>query len=200
MSKDIKIDFNALRGKRKDGYLTGKMLIAMPQVVDKRYRRSVIVLYEHNENGAKGFSVNRKTEKVTFAELTNQLKINCQNPPEPSMYQGGNVDNMRGFVLHSADRPYRTSLTVAEGLLMTSSIDPLSEIANRLGPKQRMVLLGQMVWAAGELERELAENQWLIMDHDIALIFEDQERGKWLNAMRKMGLDPAMLSVTTGES
>ncbi|MFK7866253.1 MAG: YqgE/AlgH family protein [Alphaproteobacteria bacterium] len=200
MSKDIKIDLQALRGLRDGGYITGKMLIAMPHIEDARYKRSVILLYEHNKEGAKGFLLNRTTDRVSFLELARQLSIVCQNPPEPQLYHGGPIENMRGFVLHSADRQYRSSLKIADGIMMTSSIEPLNEIANRIGPSSRMILLGHSVWAKDELERELAENFWLVMECDLGICFQEDVHTKWLESMKKLKLNPAAISSMMGQS
>ena len=200
MTKDIKIDLNQARGKRDGGYLTGQAIVAMPQIEDARFRRTVFVIYEHNEEGAKGFCLTRLNDKVTFLELARQLHINCQNPPEPLMHQGGPIDSMRGFVLHSADRKYRTSLQITNQLYLTSSIEPLNEIANHIGPKQRILLLGHMVWGAGELEREIEQSLWLHMECDADIVFMENVQAKWQAAMRHLNVNPAQLSLISGES
>lgn len=198
-NSQIRIDTKAALGRRDGGFLTGKLLVAMPSLQEERYRHKVLVIYEHNPDGAKGFILNQLNEKVNFVELTRQLNIICKNPPEPPMYSGGPIENMRGFVLHSADRSYRTSMKIAPNLLLTSNIDPLNEIANRIGPRERMVLLGHNVWGAGELEREITDNHWLVMECESSIIFMPNVEGKWSAAMQKMGINPGALSLVVGE-
>lgn len=186
MSGDkVTVDLGALQSKRQSSFFNGRMLASTPQNLDSRYHHTLIVLYEHNDQGAKGFIVNRTTDRVTYPELAQQLSIDCKDPPTPPIFQAGNQESSRGFVLHSEDRRYRGSQQIGPGLLFTGTIDPLNEIANRAGPQQRLVMLGHTVWAAGALEKEVAEDNWFVMPLDLSLIFLADNLNKWQQAVQK---------------
>ena len=62
-----------------DGYLDGKLLIAMPSMTDPRFHKAVIYMCAHSEDGAMGIVVNQRAPHITFAKLLDQLDI---APPE----------------------------------------------------------------------------------------------------------------------
>ncbi len=86
------------------GYLTGHLLIAMPQMQDPRFSRSVVYMCAHTEDGAMGLVVNKLVENVTFPDLLEQLNIETGTvEQEIRNHFGGPVETGRGFVLHSAE-------------------------------------------------------------------------------------------------
>src|SRR5208283_1459803 len=97
---------------RSEGAMTslaGQLLVAMPQMQDPRFARSVVYLCAHSEEaGAMGLVVNKTIDALTIDELYAHLKIepvrqvSIPNRPQP-VHFGGPVDTGRGFVLHSAD-------------------------------------------------------------------------------------------------
>ena len=92
---------------RKDentGYLTGQLLIAMPQLQDTRFERSVIYMCVHNEDGAMGLMVNRLSEDLTFPDLLEQVGVDLKSETvSMPIHIGGPVDTGMGFVLHTSD-------------------------------------------------------------------------------------------------
>src|SRR5437762_35668 len=98
------------RKARRDGYLEGQLLIAMPIMTDKRFARSVIYMCAHSAEGAMGLIINQRAPHISFRELLKQLSIasdkgdDIQVDPVPmEVHVGGPVETGRGFVLHSSD-------------------------------------------------------------------------------------------------
>ncbi len=88
----------------RDGYTTGQWLVAMPQMGDPRFTRSVIYVCAHTADGAMGLVINRHIDSVSFPDLLKQLKIETESPrADIRVMFGGPVETERGFVLHSAD-------------------------------------------------------------------------------------------------
>jgi putative transcriptional regulator len=123
------------------------------------------------------------------------------NAESMKVLQGGPVDTGRGFVLHSSDFYIKdATLKIAEGICLTATIDILKAIAKGVGPKHAILALGYAGWAPGQLENEIQENGWLHCDADPDLIFGDDIEDKYSRALRKIGIDPGMLSNEAGHA
>lgn len=187
--------------QRIDGYLAGQVLIAMPQMQDPRFARSVVYLCAHSAEGAMGIMINRLFDGLSFPELLDQLDI----PSTPQCDQirvhfGGPVEGGRGFVLHSDDYMHDTSMLVAEGIALTATVDVLKAIALGMGPRKCLLALGYAGWSAGQLDAEILENSWLNVPADEALLFGHDLDHKWEVALHKLGIDFATLSVAAGHA
>ena len=114
--------------------------------------------------------------------------------------KGGPVDTGRGFVLHSSDFYIENAtLRIDDGICLTATVDILKAIAKGSGPKHAILALGYAGWAPGQLENEIQGNGWLHCDADQDLIFGDVEE-KYARALRKIGIDPGMLSNDAGHA
>ena len=193
----------------KHGYLDGQLLIAMPVMEDPRFERSVIYLCAHSAEGAMGIMVNRPAGSIDFPELLVQLKIITE--PEQiklsehaetlQVLQGGPVEPGRGFVLHSSDFYIENAtLLIDDKICLTATIDILKAIANGAGPKHAVLALGYAGWRPGQLEAEIQDNGWLHCDADPELVFGDDVEEKYSRALRKIGIDPGMLSNAAGHA
>lgn len=189
---------------RKDedtGYLTGQLLIAMPQLQDTRFERSVIYLCVHNEDGAMGLVVNHLSEDLTFPELLEQVGVELK-PETVSMpiHIGGPVETGMGFVLHTNDYEQANTIKVNDFISLTHTVEILKDIADGQGPRQAMLALGYAGWGAGQLDDEFQENSWLSVPADEALIFEGSQRDKWQRSIAKLGVDVSLLSGEAGHA
>jgi putative transcriptional regulator len=196
-------------GDSKRGYLDGQLLIAMPVMGDPRFERSVIYLCAHSSEGAMGIMVNRPAGSIDFPELLMQLNIINksdhiklpENAESMKVLSGGPVDTGRGFVLHSSDFYIaKATLKIADGICLTATVDILKAIARGEGPKHAILALGYAGWAPGQLENEIQENGWLHCDADVELVFGDELDDKYSRALRKIGIDPGMLSNEAGHA
>ncbi|MBR0967462.1 YqgE/AlgH family protein [Bradyrhizobium diazoefficiens] len=190
-------------------YLDGRLLIAMPVMGDERFERSVIFLCAHSAEGAMGIIVNHPAGSIDFPELLEQLGIVKkgehiklpENAESMKVLRGGPVDTGRGFVLHSSDFYIENAtLRIDDGVCLTATVDILRAIANGSGPKHAILALGYAGWAPGQLETEIQGNGWLHCDADADLIFGDDVDEKYGRALRKIGIDPGMLSNEAGHA
>jgi putative transcriptional regulator len=191
------------------GYLDGQLLVAMPVMGDSRFERSVIYLCAHSAEGAMGIMVNRPAGSIDFPQLLMQLNIIDKNDqislPDSAetmkVLSGGPVDTGRGFVLHSSDYFIaNATLKINDGVCLTTTIDILKAIAKGAGPKHAILALGYAGWRAGQLEEEIQDNGWLHCDADPELIFGEKVEDKYDLALRKIGIDPGMLSNAAGHA
>jgi putative transcriptional regulator len=191
------------------GYLDGQLLIAMPVMGDPRFERSVIYLCAHSSEGAMGIMVNRPAGSIDFPDLLVQLNIIKkaeqiklpEHAESMKVLRGGPVETGRGFVLHSSDFYIENAtLRIDSGICLTATVDILKAIAKGAGPKHAILALGYAGWAPGQLENEIQENGWLHCDADPDLIFGDDVEEKYQRALRKIGIDPGMLSNAAGHA
>jgi putative transcriptional regulator len=193
----------------KEGYLDGQVLVAMPTMQDERFSRSVIYLCAHSSEGAMGIIVNQPAQNIRFSDLLVQLDVIPgeglielpQQREAVRVLKGGPVETQRGFVLHSADYFIKDStLPINGGICLTATLDILKAIANGSGPQSAVLALGYAGWAPGQLESEIQANGWLNCEADSSLIFGTAAEQKYELALKKIGIDPAMLSSTAGHA
>ncbi len=186
-------------------FLAGKVLLAMPGIGDPRFHRAVILVCAHDENGAMGLVVNHLLPGIDLADVLNQLGVRPDHEDAPPISNlpvmgGGPVENGRGFILHSRDFQIPDTVVVTDTLAVTGTLDGLRAVASGAGPKQMALMLGYAGWQAGQLEQEIQENAWLVTDPDPDMIFSDHNDDKWEGSIRALGIDPAMLSTSSGRA
>lgn len=183
------------------GYMAGQMLIAMPQMRDARFSRTVVYLCAHTKEGAMGLVINRMFNGLSFPDLLEQLNIEPTPLCDPiKIHFGGPVEAGRGFVLHSTDYVQETTLVVNEEVGLTATIDVLKAIANGEGPNRSLLALGYAGWGAGQLDNEIRDNAWLSVPSDDELLFGTDLDHKWEKAIAKIGVDFSMLSGEAGHA
>ena len=204
------MSLDKIRSRRKRrGYLEGQVLVAMPGMTDQRFARSVIYLCAHSREGAMGLIINQRAKRVKFADLLVQLEVIDEQEairlPQRAggmqVLKGGPVETQRGFVLHSSDYHVEdTTMPIDATVSLTATVDILRAIAKDAGPYQAVLALGYAGWAAGQLEKEIQQNGWLSCEADADLVFGADLESKYGRAMRKIGIDPAMLVNDAGHA
>ncbi|HWQ37253.1 MAG TPA: YqgE/AlgH family protein [Burkholderiales bacterium] len=183
--------------------LTNHFLIAMPNMVDPYFAKSLTFICEHNEQGALGLVVNRPTE-MTLGTLFEQVEIPLTNAELARLpvYFGGPVQVDRGFVLHRPVGGWQSTLPVNGEIGLTTSRDILQALSQGEGPTLGNILvsLGYAGWAPGQLEQELKQNAWLTVKADPSVIFDVTPGERLEAAMNLLGIDPASLSEEAGHA
>lgn len=190
-------------------YLDGQLLVAMPNMADERFARSVIYLCAHSEEGAMGIVVNQPARMRSFPELLVQLQVIApddrimlpRDAQEIQVLSGGPVQTDRGFVLHSPDFFIDNStLPIDDGVSLTATIDILRAIAAGNGPDHALLALGYAGWDAGQLEEEIQHNGWLTCPANPDLLFDPDHSSKYTRALRSIGIDLSRLSHSAGHA
>ena len=182
--------------------LTGQLLVAMPQMMDPRFARSVVYLCAHSEEeGAMGLVVNKLLSSLTMEELYTHLKVEAGAPGRAQpVHFGGPVEPGRGFVLHSADYREDATLMIGEEFGVTATLDILRAIGKGDGPRRSLLALGYAGWAPGQLNAEIQANGWLSVAADSDLVFAEDADAKWQRALAKLGVDLTLLSTEAGHA
>ena len=179
--------------------LTGKLLIAMPNMTDPRFEHAVILMCSHDSDHAMGGIVNKPLDDVRLSELLDQLEIDqADGFADQPVYFGGPVQTDRGLVLHSLDFRIGATLEIAEGVGLTASRDILAAIAGGDSrpkrPERFFLAIGHAGWGAGQLDQEIAMNAWLHSEANADIVFAMNEDEAWRGAMKSLGVTAAMFS------
>jgi len=181
----------------------GKLLLATPNMGDPRFRFAVIYIVSHDSKGAMGIIINKKKSNLHISDLLNQIGIEGDvQVADAPVLNGGPVDIDRGFVLHSADYfAPDTSMKISDTLSLTTTKDVLEALVSAdEAPKRAMLAIGYAGWGAGQLENEIMDNAWLLLEGDEDLIFSDKLESKWTMALHDIGIDPSALSSNGGQA
>ena len=184
-----------------DSSLAGQLLVAMPQMADPRFARSVVYLCAHSADGAMGLVVTRLIDSLTFQNLLEQIGVEQTSAADDMpIHFGGPVESSRGFVLHTADYVQDSTLVIEDDSALTATMDVLKAIARGEGPQRRVLALGYAGWGAGQLDAEIQANGWLLVPADLDLVFDGDNDSKWERAMAKIGIDLSLLSSEAGHA
>lgn len=180
-------------------FLTGKCLIAAPDMKDERFANALVYICSHDRQGAMGFVVNKKLQDFSFSDLAIKLPLNPNiNLDGLFLYQGGPVEKIRGFVLHSSEYYKPGTLKIDSNVAVSSSVDVLTDIAYGVGPKNNLIALGYSAWEPSQLEHELKFNHWLVTSASKDLLFNTPDELKWERAMDETGIDFSRFINVTG--
>ena len=168
--------------------LAGQFLVASPKMPDPRFAHTVVYMVSHDENGAMGLVVNRSYGRGPLKSLLQGFGVEKTKAEETVvLHYGGPVEQVRGFVLHSADYRGPSTQVVADDVALSTGFDILKALAAGGGPRRRLFLLGYAGWGPSQLEGEIARNDWLTAPADERLIFSDDAEKIWQEALKRAG-------------
>jgi len=180
---------------------TGHFLIAMPNMTDPHFARTLTFVCEHNDDGALGIVVNKPID-MTLSTLFEQIDVNIgeSDLSDTHVHFGGPVQVDRGFVLHRPLGNWQSTLAISDDIGLTTSKDVLEAVGRGEGPRDVFVSLGYAGWSAGQLEQEIAQNAWLIVEADPDVVFETPAEARLPAAMKLLGIDFSRLSEDVGHA
>jgi putative transcriptional regulator len=169
--------------------ISGRFLVASPRMADPNFSRTVIYMVAHDGDGAFGLVINRALGDAALAALLAAFGIEtAAGRGDIRLHLGGPVQLERGFVLHSRDWDGDATVVLGPTLALSTGRDALEAIASGRGPARHLVLLGYAGWAAGQLDAEIARDDWLIAPADDAFIFAADPADIWDEVMKKAGM------------
>ena len=181
------------------------LLLAMPQVLDPFFHRSVVLLLHHTDEGSFGFIVNRPTE-LPLEEILGAMDIPWKGFDDALAFFGGPVQSQMGTVMFSHSVGEQLDLESLEGLtevgpgiLISQQSDDLGRLAAK-PPLCFRLFLGYAGWGAGQLEQELSANAWLTVPYEADIIFDTPIEKRWQSAATKIGVDLHLISNQSGHA
>jgi putative transcriptional regulator len=181
--------------------LRDHFLLAMPRLSEGIFSQSITYICEHGESGAMGIIINRPLD-LSVSEIFEHLQINARRDfSAVPVMAGGPVKIDHGFVLHRyCDKTWEASLKITSEITLTTSRDILRAIAADNGPRDHLIALGYAGWAAGQLEQELAENNWLTLPGSADIIFSIPIDRRLEAAAALLGIDMNLISGQAGHA
>jgi len=171
-------------------------LIAMPQLGDPNFQRTVIFVLEHGPEGARGLVLNRPGPFTLREVADGQSFPVAPRLAAQKIFVGGPVEPQRGFVLH--DRPaVGEKQPLSDGLFLSETLDALKALLADADGNIRFYL-GYSGWGPGQLEKELASGAWLFTEAATGAVLGGSPQTLWDDTLRSIGVDPAMLQPGGG--
>jgi putative transcriptional regulator len=166
--------------------VAGQLLIATPMLSGPPFARAVILVAQHDKNGALGIVINHPLGERPIAGLLQAAGANSSGVTgSVQLYLGGPVDPQIGFVLHSAEYHGDNTLDIDGRVALSSGVQVLRDIALGKGPRQSLVAFGYAGWAPMQLDNELREGAWDVVPEDPALVFDDDRAKVWSDAIAR---------------
>jgi putative transcriptional regulator len=158
----------------------GKILISEPFLPDTFFNRSIVYLTDHTPEGSVGFILNKKLDlKVSAAiegfELWNE-----------NLSMGGPVAPDTLHYLHSLGNLIPNCIHIEGNIFWGGDLDIIRDLisSGRINENQIRFFLGYSGWSAGQLERELRENSWVIAKVNSAIVLNNKNDDIWKKVLR----------------
>lgn len=167
-----------------------KILVAQPYLQDPFFRRSVILMAEHNEEGSIGFVMN-KPLKMKVKDLLTNLK-----EADYPLYHGGPVAQDQLFFIHRLSDKIGESVYIGDEHYWNGNYGDLISliVKNKIKKNDIKFFIGYSGWGEGQLAGELEHNSWLIADAEYKNLMRDGSSDIWGAELKKMGSKYANLS------
>jgi putative transcriptional regulator len=167
----------------------GKLLIAEPFMGDKNFDRSVVLLCEHNDRGTFGLVLNQSTNLTLGDVLENMYS-------EMPLFLGGPVEQNTLHFIHRLGQKIDGSIQVGEGIYWSGNFEEVRRLLN-LGVIQATdirLFIGYSGWGAGQLDKEMKQNTWIVTKTTAETLFETPTKELWRAILKEMGGDYKVLS------
>ena len=169
------------------GSLQGSFLIAANHLRDPNFYRSVVMMLEHNDQGAMGLVINRPSAMTIGKALSQQGQTSVNKDP---VFVGGPVEPTSLFILHNCLSLGKRDQEVAPGLFLAGSENSFEEVVRsgkspEAGVRFRLIS-GYAGWGGEQLEGELERGDWYCIPADSTLVLEEDVYGLWEVRMRRL--------------
>ena len=170
--------------------LKGQLILDGGKLHGSFFHRSVVLICQHDPEGAFGLILNRKTEnkvgQALVANLPERVKEQC-------LFLGGPVQQQALSFLHSDD--YLPEANVMANLNLGHSIDALMDLSESFSSTQKLKMFaGYAGWSAGQLDREMARRDWLVHPASLELVFNDEPGQLWREIMKLKDVNSRLLA------
>lgn len=170
--------------------LRGRLLVASPALVDPNFRRTVVLVTEHTEEGAMGLVLNRPAP-IAVADAVPHLASLVED--SASVYVGGPVQRDAVVALAELDDLSLAAAPALEGIgFLPADADP-DALAGSVGRVR--IYAGYSGWGEGQLESELAESAWIVVAAEPEDVFAADPDGLWAAVLRRQGGSYALLAL-----
>jgi len=167
------------------------LLIAVPQLGDPNFKKGVILIVDHGEDGTMGLLINRFVD-INLGEFFASHNIRFHGDPSLQVCQGGPVEPERAFILHSSSHEGPETESVLGDVRLSYSLESLELLAES-PPERLRFYLGYAGWGPGQLAEEVTSGAWLVTEPSEKLLFDTPMDDIWEYALHELGIDPIQL-------
>ncbi len=175
----IDFDFSTDAKPRK-----GSILISEPFLSDDYFSRSVIYLCDHNENGSFGFVLNKYVETSLAESIEGFPTIDFK------VSLGGPVDTSNLYYIHSFGDSLKNAYPIDQGLFIGGDFEDMKSMVAKIPGKAKEVrfFIGYSGWEEGQLEAEMDEKSWIVLNNiPSSIIMNTEKDSLWNDLMKRMG-------------
>lgn len=173
--------------------IIGNLLIAPPAVKGNFWYKTVIMMTEHHANGSVGIVLNKRSQ-MSVKEFGSELGFDIDLPG--FVYLGGPVNVKSLSFLHTNDWVSKNTMRINSQFSLSSAEDILPRLAIGDCPSRWRLFLGMCGWANGQLAGEIKgkapwthETSWLLASADLDVVFGNDNKDQWCNAIDRSGLE-----------
>lgn len=168
----------------------GSLLIAEPFMADEYFKRSVILLCNHDQEGSFGYVINKPLNMKVNDVVAGFPEFDAE------VYYGGPVDGHTFNFIHTI-KQLEESTEIAEGIYWSGNYDQLKELIEfgKVENNQIKLILGYAGWSPGQIHEELKEGSWIIQNgYDKTKLFNHHNQDLWKNVLNEMGGEFALMA------
>ena len=161
----------------------GKILLAEPFMIDSNFKRTVVLMCEHEDDGSLGFILNRSLD----------MKINNLIPDFPeidaTVYYGGPVQTDTIHYVHNAGELLEGSQKITKGIYWGGDFEQLKVLIDQglIKPNDIQFFVGYSGWSPTQLVEEMNMGSWVVADLDDNYLFKKKEIDLWQEVMEQKG-------------
>ena len=169
-------------------------LIAMPELNDPNFQKTVILLTDYQESGASGFVINRPTtNRLGEAIVLSQGTLN-PGYADVLLWNGGPVEPERIWLFYDEKHAsFENAIPIGDGIMMARDADVFTNLEITIPKKHMRIFHGYAGWGEKQLNNEIAQSSWITCPLDKKLLFDTEPEAIWRNAIKAMGFDPEKL-------
>jgi putative transcriptional regulator len=176
--------------------LAPTLLVSMPQLIDPNFRRTVVLLCQHTNDGAFGLVLNRPTGRKAADVIDVEPPLAGESSLE--VWVGGPVETERGCLLLGEEPDDADSVKICDGVFLSTSPALLRRLAEGSAPRRSRLLIGYAGWGPGQLDQEITQSAWLTADVEVDIVFDIKAEAMWETVIRRLGADPSLLQMSPG--
>ena len=161
----------------------GKILISEPFMVDYYFKRSVVLLVEHNKDGTFGVIINKPMD-IKFDQAIKDFAAF-----DSKIYLGGPVKTDSLFFIHTLGDEIEGSLKIIEGLYWGGDVERVKEMIelNQITEANIRFFIGYSGWVPNQLNMELKRDSWVVSDISADLMMQTDPEKLWKRSLTQLG-------------
>jgi putative transcriptional regulator len=180
----VKLDYTNFKPEQ------GKLLLSEPFSNDPNFKRTVVLLATHNEEGSVGFVLNRPMD-LKLGQVIDEFK-GCKLP----VWDGGPVQRDSLFYIHTLGDAIPDSIHIIGDLYWSGNFETVKALikGNKIEEHEIRLFVGYSGWTANQLQDEIKRNSWLVAPASVEVVFGSEREKLWKEVLKSMGKDYSIIA------